>query len=41
MKCQSLFSGKNEKNIINLSSAESARRVVKDNVSFFYGSDLQ
>ena len=29
MKCQSLFSGKNKKNIINLSSAEFAQRVVK------------
>ena len=29
MKCQNLFSGKNKKNIINLSSAELAQRVVK------------
>ena len=29
MKCQSLFSGKNKKNVINLSSAELAQRVVK------------
>ena len=29
MKCQILFSGKNMKNIINLSSAENAQRVVK------------
>ena len=29
MKCQSLFSGKNKKNIINLLSAEFAQRVVK------------
>ena len=29
MKCQILFSGKNEKNIINLSSAENAQGVVK------------
>ena len=29
MKCQILFSGKNKKNIINLSSAELAKRVVK------------
>ena len=28
MKCQILFSGKNKKNIINLSSAENAQRVV-------------
>ena len=29
MQCQSLFSGKNKKNIINVSSAELAQRVVK------------
>ena len=29
MKCQILFSGKNKKNIINLSSAENAQREVK------------
>ena len=29
MKCQMLFSGKNKKNIINLSSAELAQRAVK------------
>ena len=29
MKCQSLFSGKNRKNIINLSSAEFAQRMVR------------
>ena len=29
MKRQILFSGKNKKNIINLSSAENAQRVVK------------
>ena len=29
MKCQILFTGKNKKNIINLSSAENAQRVVK------------
>ena len=29
MKCQFLFSGKNKKNIINLSSAEVAQIVVK------------
>ena len=29
MKCQILFSGKNKKNIINLSSAELAQGVVK------------
>ena len=31
MKNQSLFSGKNKKNIIKLSSAEYAQRVVKVN----------
>ena len=31
MKCQILFSGKNKKNIINLYSADLARRVVKVN----------
>ena len=29
MKCQILFSAKNMKNFVNLSSAESAQRVVK------------
>ena len=29
MKCQRLFSRKNKKNVINLSSAEFAKRVVK------------
>ena len=29
MKCQILFSVKNKKNIINLSSAENTKRVVK------------
>ena len=39
MKCQILFSGKNKKNIINLSSAENAQRVVKVNLlkSFYLG----
>ena len=32
MKCQILFSGKNKKNIISLSSAEFAHRVVKINI---------
>ena len=32
MKCHSLFSGKNKKNIINLSSAVHAQRVVKVNI---------
>ena len=31
MKCQILFSGEKKKNIINLSSAENAQRVVKVN----------
>ena len=35
MKCQILFSGKNKKNIINLSSAENAQRVVKVKRIFF------
>ena len=33
MKCQILFSGKNKKNIINMSSAENAQRVVKVKMS--------
>ena len=33
MKCQILFSGINEKNITNLSSADLAQRVVKVNKS--------
>ena len=37
MKCQILFSGTNKKNIINLSSAENAQRVVKVN-NFTYSS---
>ena len=31
MKCQSLFSGENKKNVISLLSLELAQRVVKDN----------
>ena len=34
MKCQILFSGKNKKNIISLSSAENAQRVVKVKSTF-------
>ena len=34
MKCQNPFPGKNKENIINLSSAEFAQRVVKVKVSF-------
>ena len=34
MKCQILFSGKNKKNNIILSSAENAQRVVKVNFIF-------
>ena len=37
MKCQILFSQKNKKNIINLSSAENAERVVK--VNYFWRHD--
>ena len=43
MKCQSLFSGKNKKNIINLSSAELAQRVVNVNMNdycYVYPIDL-
>ena len=36
MKCQILFSGKNKKNNIILSSAENAQRVVKVNLVFFF-----
>ena len=36
MKCQILFSGKNKKNNIILSSAENAQRVVK--VNYLYGA---
>ena len=35
MKCQILFSGKNKKNIISLSSAENAQRVVKVKYTYF------
>ena len=35
MKCQILFSGKNKKNNIILSSAENAQRVVKVKMLFF------
>ena len=34
MKCQILFSGKNKKNNIILSSAENAQRVVKVNETY-------
>ena len=34
MKSQLSFSGKNKKNVMNLSSAESAQRVVKVNICF-------
>ena len=42
MKCQILFSGKNKKNIINLSSAEYVQRVVKIKGSWytFRGDDF-
>ena len=35
MKCQSLFSGKNKENIINLSSAELAQKVAEIIFSLF------
>ena len=43
MKCHILFSEKNKKNIINLSSAENAQRVVKVNVhkNIYYGYSLE
>ena len=34
LKCHILFSGKNKKNIINLSSAENAQRVVKVKIAY-------
>ena len=39
MKCQILFTGKNKKNIINLSSAENAQRVVKVNIEPAIGNN--
>ena len=36
MTCQILFSGKDKKKIINLSSAELAQRVVKVNAGVFF-----
>ena len=36
MKCHILFSGKNKKNIISLSSAENAQRVVKVKVVKYF-----
>ena len=40
MKCQILFYEKSKKNIIGLSSAELAQRVVKVNNNVEWGSDL-
>ena len=40
MKCQILFSGKHTKNIINLSSAENAQRVVKVNGVHIHNTKL-
>ena len=37
MKCQILFSGENKKNVINLSFAENAQRVIKVKVSQYLG----
>ena len=34
MKCQSLFSGENKKNLINVSSAESAHSMINVKVQF-------
>ena len=39
MTCQILFSGKNKKTIINLSSAGSAQRMVKVQASFIFVAD--
>ena len=36
MQCQILFSAKNKKNNINLSSAENAQRMVKVNMKILY-----
>ena len=40
MKLQILFSGKTKKNIINLSSAELAQRVVKINQCLYFAGSL-
>ena len=40
MKCHILFSEKNKKNIINLSSAENAQRVVKVKGAIFLKNRL-
>ena len=39
MKCESLFSGKNKKNIMNLSPGESVQGVVKVEASVKYAAD--
>ena len=39
MKCQILFSGKNKKNITNLSTAELAQIVVKAKEPFKFAAD--
>ena len=41
VKCQILFSKKNKKNVINLSSAELSQIVVKVNLFALYGLFLQ
>ena len=41
MKCQILFSEKNKKNIITLSSAENAQRAVKVNIMEYYGGNFR
>ena len=42
MKCQMLFSGENKKNIIKVSSAELAKRVIKVTIQllFYYGLEM-
>ena len=41
MKCQILFSKKNKKNIVSLSSAESAQNMISvNNYKLYYGANL-
>ena len=39
MKCQSLFSGENKKNIVNLSSVELAQTMVKAKLPLKIGTE--